>query len=140
LNKHIQHKIPLSKKHKKNQKHKVAIIDPSPIFQSMLLKIISDHVTQADIAVADTIDQAAQIIKTESPDLLFVDIALFPKNCIDHIKSMKEFLPALVIVVLTTHDSAEYRTASLENGADYFLSKTETPVWKLIDLIENILL
>jgi len=139
LNQHMQHNSPLSEKHKKHQRHKVAIIDPFPIFRSMLHNIISDKVPQADIAVADTIDQAAQIIKTESPDLVFMDIALFPKNCIDHIQTMKESLPASVIVVLTTHDSAEHRAASLKHGADYFLSKTETPGSKLIDIIENTL-
>ena len=135
----MQHNTPLSERHKKNPKHKVAIIDPFPIFRSMLYKIISDRVPQADIAVADTIDQAAKIIKIESPDLVFMDIALFPKNCIDHIQTMKESLPTSVIVVLTTHDSTEHRVASLEHGADYFLSKTETPGSKLIDIIDNTL-
>jgi len=135
----MQHNTPLYEKHKKHQKHKVAIIDPFPIFRSILHKIISDRVPQVDITVADTIDQVTQAVKTGSPDLVFIDIALFPKNCIDHIRTMKESLPASVIVVLTTHDSKEHRAASLEYGADYFLSKTETPGSKLIDIIENTL-
>ena len=133
MNKRLQHIHPVEKK------HKVAIIDPFPIFRGILYKIISDRISDADIAVADTIDQATQIIKTKTPDLVFLDIALFPKNCIEYIQAMKKSIPASVIVVLTTHDSTEHKAASLENGADYFLSKTETPGSKLIDIIENTL-
>ena len=129
----MQHTAPLDKK------PKVAIFDPFPIFRSMLLRIISDRFPYADIKAADTIDQATQIIKEKSPDLIFLDIALFPKNCIDYIQAMKESLPASVIVILTTHDSIEHKTASLKYGADYFLSKTETPGSKMIEILENTL-
>lgn len=117
----------------------MAIIDPFPIFRGMLHKIISESIPYADITVADTIDHAMQIVKTKSPDLVFLEIALFPKNCIDYIQAMKESLPTSVIVVLTTHDSMEHRAAALKYGADYFLSKTETHGSKLLDILANTL-
>lgn len=131
LIKPIQHNASLDKK------PKVAIIDPFPSFRSMLYKIISDRILNAEITVADTIDKATQVIKTKPPDLIFLDIALFPKNCIDYIQAMKKSLPASIIVVLTTHDSMEHKAASLKYGADYFLSKTETSSSKLIEILEN---
>ena len=105
----------------------------------MLHKIISNRIPYADIIVADTIDQAMQVIESESPRLVFLDIAMFPKNCIDYIQTMKASIPAAVIVVLTTHDSTEHKAASLKYGADYFLSKTETPGSALIDIVEDTL-
>jgi DNA-binding response OmpR family regulator len=130
----MQHTTPADKK------HKVAIIDPFPTFRGMLYKIIRNRLPHADIAVADTIDKALQVIETEAPDLVFLDIALFPEKCVGYIQAMKASLPASVIVVLTTHDSAEHKAAFLEHGADYFLSKTDSSGPILIDVIEKSLL
>ena len=120
-------------------KHEVAIIDPFPIFRGVLCKIIRERIPNADITVAEDIDQASQIIKNRSPVLVFLDIAIFAKNCTDYIQQIKEALPETVIVILTTHDSTEHRTASLKHGADYFISNTETFGSRLIEIVEKTL-
>jgi DNA-binding NarL/FixJ family response regulator len=121
------------------KKHEVVIIDPFPIFRGVLCKMIRKRIPYADITVAKDIDQASQVIKNRSPELVFLDIAMFTKNCPDYIQQIKEALPETVIVVLTTHDSAEHKAASFQHGADYFISKTETSGSRLIEIVEKTL-
>jgi DNA-binding NarL/FixJ family response regulator len=128
-----QHNVPVAKK------HKVVIIDPFPIFRHMLYKIILERIPQVEIIVADNVDPDLQNIKTESPDVIFLDIATFPKKCTDYIQSIKGSLPETAIVILTTHDSNEHKAACLKNGADYFLSKNKTSGSRLIDIVEKTL-
>jgi DNA-binding response OmpR family regulator len=101
--------------------------------------MIRERIPNADITVAEDIDQASQVIKYRSPDLVFLDIAMFEKNCADYIQEIKEALPETVIAILTTHDSTEHKAASLKHGADYFISKTETSGSKLIEIVEKTL-
>jgi DNA-binding NarL/FixJ family response regulator len=91
------------------------------------------------VVETDNIDQAYAIIKKKSADIVFLDIALFPKNCMDHIRFIKQQSPNATIVVLTTHDSAEHKTASLQCGVDYFFSKNNSSSVDLIDIVEKVL-
>lgn len=115
----------------------VVIIDPSPVFRRTLRKMIRDRIPNVNIAETDDFEQARKIMEIEPPGVVFLDIAIFPNNCIDHIRSIKNQQPGSVIIVLTTHDSAEHKAAFLEYGADYFFSKTNTPSSSLINMIEK---
>ena len=116
---------------------KVLILDPSPIFRRTLKEVIRTSETLVDIREADNIDQAEEILRNDSPDVVIFDIALPRDNGIEFIASIKSMLPESCVVVLTTHDSAEHETASIEQGADYFLSKEHSGGLRLIDVIRT---
>lgn len=114
---------------------KVLILDPSPIFRQTLKEVIRTSASGIDISEADTADKATDILKKDSPDIVFLDIALPRKNGIEFIASIKGMVPQSRIVILTSHDSAEHKAASIERGADYFLSKEKSGGLRLIDVI-----
>jgi len=118
----------------------VIIVDPHPVFRRTLNKMIRDRIPEAYIFEADDFDRAHAIIRNQSPDIFFLDITIFPKNGIEYIRTLKNELPETVIVVLTTHDSAEHETAVLTYGADYFFSKTDSSILNLVNTIEKIFL
>jgi DNA-binding NarL/FixJ family response regulator len=113
------------------------IIDPFPAFRRTLRKMIRDRIPNANIVEIDDFDQAHEILSNQSPDVVLLDIAIFPKNCTEQIRAIKSQLPRSVIVVLTTHDSAEHEAASLKYGADYFFSKTDSSILSLISTVEK---
>jgi DNA-binding NarL/FixJ family response regulator len=88
-----------------------------------------------NVAEAGTIGQAEDILKDEAPDVVFLDIALPRGNGVQFIASIRAMVPDSRIVVLTSHDSTEYREASLQKGADIFLSKERSGGLRLIDVI-----
>jgi DNA-binding NarL/FixJ family response regulator len=116
---------------------KVLILDPSPIFRRTLKDVIQTSETLVDISEADNADQAENILRDDPPDVVFFDIALPLSNGIDFIASIKGRLPESRVVVLTSHDSAEHEAASIEQGADYFLSKERSGGLHLIDVIRT---
>ena len=116
---------------------KVLILDPSPIFRRTLKEVIRTSETRVDIREADNAGQAKNILKNDPPDVVFFDIALPRDNGIAFIASIKGMLPQSRVVVLTSHDSAEHEAASIEQGADYFLSKERSGGLRLIDVIRS---
>ena len=118
---------------------KVLILDPSAIFRKTLKDVIQTSETRVEVKEADSAAQAQAILKTDSMDVIFYDIALPRENGIAFIASIKAMLPESRIVVLTSHDSAEYEAAAIDNGADFFLSKERSGGLRLIDVIHSAL-
>ncbi|MFO7714448.1 response regulator transcription factor [Desulfosarcina sp.] len=116
---------------------KVLILDPSPIFRRALKEVIQASETGVDVSEATDADQATDILNNETPDVVFFDIALPKDNGIEFIASIKSMVPDSRIVVLTSHDSVEYEAASIEKGANYFLSKENSGGLRLIDVIHD---
>jgi DNA-binding NarL/FixJ family response regulator len=114
---------------------KVMILDPSPIFRRTLKKVIQKSAAQVEISAAKDYDQAREILEQQPPDVVFFDIALPADNGINRIAAIKRLVPHSRVVVLTGHDSPEYESASLRNGADYFLSKERSSGMRLIEVI-----
>ena len=125
---------------RERQSISMVILDLLPVFRRTLNKMIRERIPHAKIVEADDFDRAHEVIRNQSPDIVFLDIAIFPKNGIDYIRTLKSELPKSVIVVLTTHDSAEHEAAARSYGADYFFSKTDSSILNLVDTIEKIFL
>lgn len=119
---------------------KVMILDPSAFFRRTLKEVIHKKVAQVEVSEAKNADQAKTIIEKNPPDVVFFDIALPTENGIDFIAAIKGLVPQSRVVILTGHDSAEYESAALSNGADYFLSKQRSSGFHLIDVIETTVL
>ncbi len=118
---------------------KVLILDQSAIFRKTLKEVVQTSETHVQVKEADNAAQARAIMKTDPMDVVFLDIALPRENGIAFIAAIKAMLPESRIVVLTSHDSAEHEAASIENGADHFLSKERSGGLRLIDAIHTAL-
>ncbi|MBR9987802.1 MAG: response regulator transcription factor [Desulfosarcina sp.] len=119
------------------ERKKILIVDQSTIFRRTLKEVIKAIESQIDVREAKNADQAKAILKKEPPDVVFLDIALPRENGIEFIASIKDMIPTSRIVVLTSHDSAEHEAASIQKGADYFLSKERSGGLRLIDAIHT---
>jgi DNA-binding NarL/FixJ family response regulator len=114
---------------------KVMIADPSPIFRRALKATIETNETLVNVIEADSVNAAEDILNTQLPDVVFLDIG-FPEDggmrLIELIRAAAQDIP---IVVLTSHDSAAHQAAAYEKGADYFLPKQHAVGLHLIDVI-----
>jgi DNA-binding NarL/FixJ family response regulator len=117
----------------------VLIVDPSPIFRRTLKSVIQTSEAGVDVHEADSADQAAQVLNREPPDVIFIDIALPGHKGIEFIRTMKEVVPESYVVVLTSHDSEEHEAASIQKGADYFLSKDRSGGLQLVHVINTVM-
>jgi DNA-binding NarL/FixJ family response regulator len=120
-----------------SSRKEILIIDPSPIFRSTLKEVIQTTQSHVEIADAADTEQAENILSQRPVDAVFLDIALPGNNGIPFIGRIKRLVPRACIVVLSSHDSAEYKEASIQKGADYFLSKERSGGLRLLDVISE---
>jgi DNA-binding NarL/FixJ family response regulator len=117
--------------------HKILIVDPSPIFRNTLKEVIQTTQSHVEITEAGDTEQAENILSQRSVDAVFLDIALPGNDGIPFVGRIKRLVPRACIVVLSSHDSAEYKEASIQKGADYFLSKERSGGLRLLDVISE---
>lgn len=96
---------------------------------------------QADLAVcgeAAAEDEAFQLVKQHSPDLVLVDISLKSGNGIDLVKRIRAFNPSIKILVVSGYQEALYAERACRAGSMGYLNKQESSV-KLIEAIRTVL-
>lgn len=90
------------------------------------LKLMLEPIPQVQvIGDAERASQAVERIETLRPDVAFLDISLAEGSGIDVLKRIKQTLPAVIAIMLTSHDDRWTRTKCKEAGADHFLSKSD---------------
>ena len=77
---------------------------------------------------------AIRKVKTFFPDLIFMDIKLPGKSGLYLTKKIKMDHPEIIIVILTSYDSPEYRDVAFECGADRFIAKGAL-IWQEIEAL-----
>jgi DNA-binding NarL/FixJ family response regulator len=70
--------------------------------------------------------EALQLFASRRPRLVLMDIKLPEMNGLELTKRMKDVDRGVPVIIITNHDTLEYRQAALECGADYFISKASS--------------
>lgn len=113
----------------------VAILDDDQSVQTALGRFLK----AAGMAVAayGTSDQLFESLARESPDCLLLDYQMPGMNGLDVLRHMGERDIHIPTILMTAHDEAGLRPASLSAGAITYLNKPLDPE-KLMHIIERI--
>ena len=68
-------------------------------------------------------EEAIEICRTITPDLILMDISLPRLNGIGTTKCILSMIPAVRIIMLTIHEEEAYRTEAMAAGASAFVPK-----------------
>ena len=66
---------------------------------------------------------ALDLISTEKPSLVFLDISLPDINGMDILRQIKQKIPSLPVIIVSGHNSEENRNQARSLGASDFLEK-----------------
>ena len=105
---------------------KALIVEDDPLFRQILKEILASRFPSISIKEATHGIEALQKLDMNGLDLVFMDIKLPGMNGLELTKKIKESHPSIPVIILTNHDTPEYRKAALECGADYFISKASS--------------
>lgn len=114
--------------------HTVLIIDDEPGIRTVLTDILEDedyHVLSA----ADGLE-GLDILKSETVDLVILDVWLPHKGGIDVLKDIKNAFPDLEVIVISGHANIDMAVKAVKNGAFDFLEKPLS-LDKVITLAHN---
>ena len=123
----------------KDLKRKLLIVEDSVSFRQLLKESLLSRFPMMEVQEAGDGGEALKRVKAFSPDLVTVDIQLPGENGLDLTKKLKAECPNLKIIILTMHDTPEYREAAHQSQANYFISKGSSTKEEILTLIESAL-
>ena len=118
---------------------KALIVEDSAIFRKLLKETLRSRFPSMEIFEAADGEQAMQKIVSDRPDLIFMDIKLPGESGLDLTTKIKAKYPDVIVIVLTSYDTPEYREAAARVKANYFLSKGSASKENILTLVESVL-
>jgi len=115
---------------------KTLIVEDNSFFRLSLKAMLDEHFQNMDIVEADSGEDALAKFANYHPQLVFMDVTLPDANGLELTRQIKAISQPVVVVVLTAHESREYREAALQAGADYFFSKGEVCGADILALVD----
>jgi DNA-binding NarL/FixJ family response regulator len=116
------------------------LLEDSSLSRQLLKHNLQDQFPSMDIIEAADGVEALQKIDGHPPNLIFMDISLPGENGLELTRRIKADYPDIIIIILTSHDSPEYREAAIRCKADYFFSKGALLNDGISTLLKSILL
>lgn len=102
-------------------KAKILVIDDEPDIGWLFSKILSEEGCQ--VVVSMNGEEGISKIKTEQPDLVFLDLKLPGKNGIEILREIRRFDKDLVVIILTAYETVKTAVEAMRLGAYDYLSK-----------------
>ena len=119
---------------------KTMLVEDSTSFRQVVKNNLQDQFPSMDIIEAADGVEAFQKIDSHPPNLIFMDISLPGENGLELTRKIKADYPGVIIIMLTSHDSPEYREAAIRCKANYFLSKGSIATDEIFKLVKSIIL
>jgi DNA-binding NarL/FixJ family response regulator len=117
----------------------ILIIDDNIPFRRSLRQTLEGRFPFVVIEEASRGKEGLKKIDNCLPHLIFMDFHLPDITGLNLTRQIKTGYCNTCVVVFTTHDLPEYRTAALESGADHFVAKDSWTGNKSFELVESVL-
>jgi DNA-binding response OmpR family regulator len=116
---------------------KALIIDDETDICYLLSRLLKHK--NLDPSFVNSLSEADKVLKSDHPEIIFLDNHLPDGLGINYISYIKKNYPKSKIVMMTAHDSGDDRAKALKNGADYFIGKpfTSDIIYKTVDALAN---
>ncbi len=119
---------------------KTMLVEDSSSFRQLVKDTLQGLFPSMDIIEAADGVEAFQKIDSHPPNLIFMDIRLPGENGLELTRKIKADYPDIIVIILTSYDSPEYRKAANQYKADYFFSKDAIVNDGIFTLVKSILL
>ncbi|MDR0375943.1 MAG: response regulator transcription factor [Treponema sp.] len=116
----------------------ILIVDDHPLFSMGLASLIGSRPLYHVVGVAKNSFEAMEILRSEKPHLVALDLDLGDENGMDMIPAIKAFDAGIAILVLSMHDERYYSERILSMGAQGYIMKDEAAD-KVLDAIKTVI-
>lgn len=106
---------------------RVVLVDDHPIVRRGLRETMS---AEADIAVVAEATRSEEVLGTLTAhpcDVILLDISLPGRGGLDVLKDIRRDFPDIKVLMVSTHDEAQYSVRAIRAGAAGYLTKTSPP-------------
>jgi DNA-binding NarL/FixJ family response regulator len=116
----------------------VLIVDDNAVFRQVLKDLLHSNFQGLTLEEVGTAEEALQRTAKAPPDLILADIQLHRGNGLDLARQVRN-MGRVAVIIISDHDSPEYREAALEAGADNFLSKRQASPREIVEAVKSAL-
>ncbi|MGO8990090.1 MAG: response regulator transcription factor [bacterium] len=116
------------------------LVEDNPSFRRILKDNLEDLFPSMEIIEAEDGVEAFEKIGSHPPDLIFMDVRLPGENGLELTRRIKADHPGIIVIILTSYESPEYREAAIRFKADYFFSKDAVSDDQIYALVKSIVL
>jgi DNA-binding NarL/FixJ family response regulator len=99
------------------------LVDDNPLFLAALQKLLATMDGIDVVATATSGEQALCDVERLTPDLVLLDLMMPGMHGFDALRALRALSHAPQIVIITLHDTADYRHEALSRGALALISK-----------------
>ena len=119
------------------QSLRVLLVDDNLAFLDLVARELAADARLQIVGHAQSAEDALAQVQRAQPDLVLLDIALPGMNGLEATRRIKAQPGAPRVVLVTIHDTPDYRTAGMAAGADGFIAKEEfdTQIASLIEAL-----
>jgi DNA-binding NarL/FixJ family response regulator len=125
------------KSKKRDMRIKVSIVEDSRGTRESLTELLGRAPSLRCVGAHANGEEALRQIPVEEPDVVLMDINLPEMNGIECVTRLKERMPKMQVLMLTTYDENDLIFDSLRKGASGYLLKN-MPTTELIQAIEQV--
>jgi DNA-binding NarL/FixJ family response regulator len=118
--------------------HNILIVDDSAPFRQTLKSILVSQFPIFRVAVAGDGKEAVEKTRSQRPDLIFMDVKLPGENGFRLTGKIKALYPEMMVIIITSYDSLEYREAAVKAGADLFISKKSSTAKEIVSAVKSL--
>lgn len=115
---------------------KILLVDDQPDFLEPIAFLLRS--SGYEVLLANSGRAAIEIVKNNSPDIVFLDIVMPEADGLETLASIREINKDLPVVMLTGHPDDENRAKAKQLGVSGFFPKRGN-VWQLPTIIESTL-
>lgn len=115
------------------------VVDDHAIVRRGIVQIVSEHPDVEVVAEAGDYGQLRAALRAAGEiDLLVMDVGLPGKNGIDILKSLREELPKLKVLIVSMYPEDQYAVRAFRAGASGYLNKASAPE-KLVEAVNQVI-
>src|SRR5262245_11503674 len=115
----------------------IFIADDSQVIRERLEEMLAPMKQVVIVGQAANARDAVSRILLTTPDSVLLDLKLGQRDGLEVMRTVRQWAPQIVFVVLTNHSEPQYRRACSAAGAHYFLDKA-TEFYRVRDVIAEI--
>jgi DNA-binding NarL/FixJ family response regulator len=107
-----------------NDQLRILLVDDNRQFIDRMICMLSEVTIIQEINVASSYEEAVDILNSQMPDLVLLDIHLPGNNGIELLKLIKRSGWSCHVMMLSNQADEYYRKLCYKSGADHFFDKT----------------
>lgn len=103
---------------------RVLVVEDSKIVRERLVAMIGETEGVSVVGQAQDASEAIASVRRLRPDSVILDIQMPGGSGIEFLQSVKEEMPATMVIMLTNYSLPQYREKCANAGADFFFDKS----------------